>query len=292
MQNYYDVLGLNKGASQEEIRKAYRKLAQEWHPDKHQDGDVVAAEAKFKEIAEAYENLKNGIESPGLQNPFPHRDPFEMMREEMARAFGGGFGFSSRSQQTIEQQIVSVTIAQVYNKEEIDISFKIFDKNDLKICNTCNGKGKFTQQIQQGNTIVFYTSDCKTCNGLGNETIGTGTLKQFKVKVNQPVVSLGRVGSYSPSNNNYNEVHVRFQIQKSVNYEMREDGGLLMTLPVKYEDLKKGSKLKISVFGNHVTVDIPIKPSLHRVITIPGKGMPVGNKRGNLYIKMDIDYEE
>ncbi len=57
--DYYDILGVSKGASKEELKKAYRKQALEWHPDRHQGEDKVAAEKRFKEINEAYQILSD-----------------------------------------------------------------------------------------------------------------------------------------------------------------------------------------------------------------------------------------
>ncbi|KKM78730.1 hypothetical protein LCGC14_1357060, partial [marine sediment metagenome] len=67
--------------------------------------------------------------------------------------------------------------------------------------------------------------------------------------------------------------------------------GLMMTLPVAYKHLRDGGKLRISIFGNKITIDIPPKPSMQRMVVVPGKGMPVGNgHRGQLYIKLDLKY--
>src|SRR4030066_1163010 len=57
--DYYDILGVSKGASADELKKAYRKQALEWHPDRHQGADKEAAEKRFKEINEAYQVLSD-----------------------------------------------------------------------------------------------------------------------------------------------------------------------------------------------------------------------------------------
>jgi len=86
---------------------------------------------------------------------------------------------------------------------------------------------------------------------------------------------------------------VRLDLQKSLNYSLVENGAsLMMVLPVLYEHLRDGKKLKIKLFGNNVTVDVPKKPSLQRMLVVPNKGMPLGNRqRGNLYVKLDLKYE-
>jgi|SRR5581483_302509 DnaJ-class molecular chaperone len=81
--NYYDILGISKSATPDEIKKAYRKLALEWHPDKHTT-DKEVAEKKFKEINEAYQVLSNPQKrqvydaggNPNGQNPFTGGNPF------------------------------------------------------------------------------------------------------------------------------------------------------------------------------------------------------------------------
>src|SRR5215475_12288339 len=102
--DYYEVLGLEKGASEEEIKKAYRKLAVKYHPDKN-PGDKTAEE-KFKEIGEAYEALSDP-QTRAAYDQYGHaafdpraraggfgrggfHDPFEIFKEVFGRGGGGG----------------------------------------------------------------------------------------------------------------------------------------------------------------------------------------------------------
>lgn len=117
MSDYYSVLGVARGCSEPELKKAYRKLALKWHPDKNKN-NREQAESKFKEISEAYEVLrdadrreiydrygKEGLEGhggggrgQGFSGGFVHMDPADLFREffggndPFAEAFGGGFG--------------------------------------------------------------------------------------------------------------------------------------------------------------------------------------------------------
>jgi molecular chaperone DnaJ len=291
MKNYYEILGLSEGASQEEIRKAYLKLAQEWHPDKHQKGDIAGAEEKFKDISEAYENLKKGIATSeeGGSVHFNRNNMDDMMRDFASRM---GFGFNMRNVDPYEEIQFPVTLKNIYNREEVDVSFTVYDQNDIKICGVCNGSGRIVQSFSSNGMNIHRTTHCHSCGGQGNETIGTGKTKSVKVKVDSTIKSLGKVGSYNIQARSYNEMRVRFTLQKDPNYTLVENGrGLMTTFYIEYKDLKTGITTDVDILGNKVKITIPPKPSLQRMITVPNKGMPIGkNARVNLYIKLDISY--
>ena len=299
MKNYYAILGVEKGVSDEDLRKAYLKQAQIWHPDKHHGKDTAEeAGEKFKDIGEAYENLQKGIgssEDSGSRH-FRPTDIEDMLRD-LARK--GGFNFGGSQQVEFYEQVnVPVTTENLYNEEEIIVKFQTYEKDEVSACTTCGGKGRVTTTTLQGNVQIFSESPCHTCRGQGFKATGVGTEKEFKVV---PAIEnlqfarpLGKVGSYNPTSNDYNKVQVKFDLQRSSNYHIVENGlGLMMTLPVLYEHLKDGKKLRISVFGNNITVDIPAKPSMQRMVVVAGKGMPNGNGgRGNLYVKLDLKYKK
>ena len=193
-EDYYKILGLNKGASESEIKKAYRKSAIKYHPDKN-PGDVKAEE-KFKQAAEAYEVLGNK-EKRSKYDQFGHAafdgsggfgaggmnmdDIFSQFGDIFGSAFGGfgGFGGSTtrRSKGTNLRIKVSLTISEIAQgvSKKIKVKRKVQAPGlEYSTCRTCNGTGQVTKYT---NTILGRMQSTSVCD---NST-GTG-----KIVINKP----------------------------------------------------------------------------------------------------------
>lgn len=191
--DYYDVLGVSKGSSQDEIKKAYRKVAMKFHPDRN-PGDTEA-ENKFKEAAEAYDVLGNE-EKRRKYDQFGHQafgagagggggfggnmnDIFDMFGDIFGGqgggggfgGFGGGGGGGRRQAKGSNLRIkVKLTLEEIADGVEKKIKIrraKVADGVTFKTCSTCNGAG----QVQQvTNTILGQmrtAATCSSCNGAG-----------------------------------------------------------------------------------------------------------------------------
>lgn len=201
--DYYEVLGVDKNASAQEIKKAYRKLAMKYHPDKA--GDDKAAEEKFKEASEAYEILSDndkkaaydqyghagldGAFGPGGfdMNDFSHAGDFSDIFGSIFGdlfGFGGGFGGGSRRRGGSSngakrgediQQGITITLKEVYHGTEKRLKGKVKDT-----CSHCNGTGsedgksevcpqcKGSGQVRQNMFGPFVTvAECPSCHGKG-----------------------------------------------------------------------------------------------------------------------------
>lgn len=162
--DYYEVLGLTRNAPPDEIKRAYRKCALKFHPDRNRnDAD---AEKKFKEAAEAYEVLSDaqkrdrydrfghqGVSSAGVHD-FSHmgvEDIFSMFNDIFGGAFGGQRGGRRRGADL--QAEVSITLNEAAVGAEKELSFKRLD-----LCESCNGSG-----AAPGSQRV----SCPTCGGYG-----------------------------------------------------------------------------------------------------------------------------
>lgn len=203
--DYYEVLGISKGASEKEIKKAYRKLAKQYHPDVNKEG---GAEDKFKEVQEAYEVLSDsskrsaydqyghaGTEGFGAggSSGFSGFDfnqggaPFDM-GDIFGSFFGGGgfsdFGFGGGRRQNdlrgsdLRYKIRLDFMESIKGGEyEIEVDREIAcehckgsgsDTGKSKTCDTCKGQGR-VQRVQQSilGQMAFVT-ECSTCHGTGS----------------------------------------------------------------------------------------------------------------------------
>jgi DnaJ family protein A protein 2 len=220
MSDYYELLGITKSASKEEITKAYKKSALKWHPDRHPVESRPAAEDMFKKISRANEILQDeqkreiydrfgeeGLTNGGGGGGMPANfNPFEMFGMGGMGGMFGGHPFA-RSQNEEHKPIVhevKCSLKDVYTgvKKMENIERFVFcnpcegtgfkDKNP-HICSTCNGKGIqiIIHQIGPG-MVQQATRNCASCRGTGNDTNhpqcsscnGTKKIKEiFKVEI-------------------------------------------------------------------------------------------------------------
>ena len=194
--DYYDVLGVNKSASADQIKSAYRKLAIKYHPDKNA-GDK-GAEEKFKEASEAYHILSNSERKQNYDNfghaafenggggksgfgNFDFSNSFSDIFEDF---FGEGFGGGSRGRRTRRSNRgsdlrydLSISLAEAYNGKKQDIKFSTSEKCDTckgsgskpghnpGTCSMCGGHG----QVRSSQGFFTVQQTCPQCGGAGEE---------------------------------------------------------------------------------------------------------------------------
>jgi len=196
--DYYDILGVKKDATQEEIKQAFRKLALKYHPDRNKE---PGAEEKFKEIQEAYSVLSDpekrekydkwGFEGPNLQD-FGFSgfsgNGFDFFTD-IFDTFFGGFdrktghkSVSKRIQKGSDVELrIKIDLKQVVVPTEKEIKYKrevpcyncngsgAESQSDIVTCSTCNGTGEIQQRSSMGGLFasVFTIRTCPKCNGTG-----------------------------------------------------------------------------------------------------------------------------
>ena len=193
--DYYEVLGVNKSASADQIKSAYRKLAVKYHPDKNPDDK--AAEEKFKEASEAYHVLSNSerkqsydnfghaaFENGGRgQGGFSNFDFSEHFSDIFEDFFGEGFGGGRRRGRRANYRgsdlryDLSITLEDAYRGKKQDIKFSTSEK-----CNTCSGNGSKPGydagscsmcggrgQVRSSQGFFTVQQTCPQCGGAGEE---------------------------------------------------------------------------------------------------------------------------
>lgn len=206
--DYYEVLGVSRDATKEEIKKAYRKLAMKYHPDMNKD-NPKAAEEKFKEISEAYEVLVDD-EKRARYDRFGHEGVQSSFRtggfewsdfthfQDISDIFGdlGGFGFGTsifdeffrraarggpREGRSLRYDI-EVTLEEVARGVEKDIRVphtvqcsscggQGAKPSDLRTCQACRGTGQIQRSHRRGNTNIVTITQCPSCGGAGKQIL-------------------------------------------------------------------------------------------------------------------------
>lgn len=200
--DYYNILGIDKNASDSDIKKAFRDLSKKWHPDRHANGSEAEkkeAEEKFKDIAEAYGVLSDKEKRDkydrfgtvdgnfDFSGGFSGMDPDDIINMFAGHGFGGGFGggFGSffnrgRARQPMAQpgenifKLVKLSIEDLFKGGsktfDYDIEIRCGHCNGnggLDPCPHCGGTGMVTQTIRRANFISQSTSPCPSCHGTG-----------------------------------------------------------------------------------------------------------------------------
>jgi molecular chaperone DnaJ len=194
--DYYEVLGVEKAASKDQIKDAYRKLALQYHPDRNKD---AGAEEKFKEISEAYavlsddqkRNQYDNLGHAGFDQQYTQEDIFrstdfdsvfrDMGFGDLFRSiFGGGFG--GYEQQNRGQDLaydLEISLEEAAKGTEKDIQIPRTEHCDVcggsgaapgssaRICPTCQGQGKVQNMRKAGFAMYVQVTACPTCKGKG-----------------------------------------------------------------------------------------------------------------------------
>ena len=183
MTNYYETLGVNQNATEEEIKKAYRKLSMKYHPDQNQ-GNKEAKE-KFKEIGEAYSVLKDRDKRSAYDNPNPFGDIFGNF---FRHAGPGPFARPQTRRPNIHaprkgrdlKYVLDVPISTLVFGG--DVMFKVsyedictecngLGATKLEKCDECNGAGSKIEVKTSNGVYMQSTSVCPTCNGMGEKAV-------------------------------------------------------------------------------------------------------------------------
>lgn len=325
--NYYDVLGVDKKATPEQIKAAYRKLAMKYHPDRNQ-GDAEAAE-KFKEINEANETLSDEqkraaydyeLEHPGMGGFGGFEGGFNDFSDIFSSFFGGGFGGGAHSARSAVGEDIQreMTLSFMDAAKGCQRTFSYTRNEPCSACNAtgakngtgyttcgrCQGKG-VVQQVQ--NTMFGRTirqSVCPDCSGTGRiikekcpDCKGKGSQrKETNVTIDIPAgVDTGSymkkkgMGQAAPHGGTAGDLIIVFKVEPHKIFA-RDRFDLKLDLPISYKTAVLGGTVKVPTIDDTFDFTIPEGTQNGQVFTIRGKGIKsIRGGTGNLIIRVVIE---
>jgi molecular chaperone DnaJ len=318
MKNYYEILGVDKSATKDEIKKAYRKLAIKYHPDKNPDNKE--SEDKFKEVSEAYEILSDDAKKSNYDNfgdpsgqqgfnfgDFMGNGGFNINMEDLF-GFGGGFG-GGQSQRINKGQdlYIKASINLIDVRDGVDKTFKY--NRDVKChscagfggdhtdCPKCAGSGRVRVSQRTPMGIISTIADCPDCNGCGftvtttcpdcNGNGVTNEAAELNIKIPKGINNgdkfqlNGKGGApYRPAKGGIiGNLVIELTVEPD-KYLKRDGNNLIYDLNIPITKLIFGGKSIIPTLDNDVTVNIKPHSKNGDILRLKGKG--VSDQRGEL----------
>ena len=318
--DYYEILGVSREASNTEIKKAYKKLAIKYHPDKN-PGDKNTEE-KFKEAAEAYEILSNedkrrqydrfghSANRQGFSSNMDINDIFEQFGD----IFGGHFndfmggGGSSRSKRTVKGTNLRIRISLDLNdivkgvEKKIKVKkLKTDPKATFRECPKCNGSG---QRVSQTNTfigIVQSTTTCNNCGGYGKiSTSGSpnGLIeKEEIISIKIPAglsdgqqLSLHNKGNDAPFDGIPGDLIIIINEVEHDLLKRDNNNNLHYTLSISFSEAALGCSKEITTAYGKVKIKLQEGIQSNKVLRLKDKGIPFLNshKKGDMIIHINV----
>lgn len=310
--DYYDLLGVSRDASQDEIKRAFRRLARETHPDANPDDPE--AEHRFREIAQAYEVLSD----PQRRAAYDRGDQFDMgdlfstfggIDEVLSRFFGGfGFGVQRGPAQGADVGVaVSITLAEAATGVEREVTYRANVRCgtcggdgsapgvELETCSNCRGQGsvRVTRQTMFGTTMSI--APCDVCRGRGRTIVepcpecrGSGSIAdEVTLPVTIPAgiddgarIRLTGRGQAGEPGARSGDLYVQVGVEPDPRF-IRHGSDLLHRVPIGLSEAALGTTVEVPMVDDDPEeIDIPAGTQPGTVFKMSKRGMPRVQRRG------------
>ena len=307
--DYYEILGVTKSATPEEIKKAYRKVAIQFHPDKNQGNKE--AEEKFKDAAEAYEVLSDS-EKRAQYDRFGHQRPGaggfrgqEMNMEDIFSQFGdifgggspfdsffgGGGGTRTRQRKGSNLRIkLKLSLVEIANGVEKKIKVNRLVRAEgvtFKNCTACGGTGQVRKVVNTMLGQMVSTTACSTCNGAGqlidkrpSGVDSSGLISKedvLSVKIPAGVsegmqLSMSGKGNEAPGGGIPGDLLIL--IEETEDKELKRNGNdLIYDLHISFIDAALGTSVDVPSIGGKARIKVEPGTQSGKILRLRGKGL-------------------
>tara|TARA_Y100001980_G_C14533810_1_gene310098 strand:- start:295 stop:1344 length:1050 start_codon:yes stop_codon:yes gene_type:complete len=318
MRDYYEILNVDKNASEQELKKAYRKIAMKNHPDRN-PGDKNA-ERIFKEAAEAYSVLSDsqkrqqydtfghsGLNQAGQSGGFGGFNVEDIFNSVFGGGGGSGFGgfedlFGSSRSRTKKtagdlKLKLKLSLDEIYNgvTKKVRVKRKVRNGKESIKCSKCQGSGelRIVQRSMLGQ--IVNVQPCNNCSGIGY--IGGTELSSSTIEINVP--SGVSSGNYMTMKGKGNEgvdesldgnLIIYFE---EIEHEFftRNDNDIYLESEIEYHQAILGDSIEVPTLSGNVSLKIPKSVKNQQILRLRGKGMKKinGNSCGDQYIRVTIN---
>jgi molecular chaperone DnaJ len=324
-EDFYKLLGVSRDASPEEIKKAYRKLARENHPDRNPDDPK--AEDRFKSIQEAYDTLsdpekRKQYDSGGMFAGFGGGRPFGAggtgFTSDIGDIFSSLFGRGRAEPRTVQgadlETEVPLSFDQAVNGAQISVTVPKLDRcptchgsgakpgSRPTVCPRCGGRGIDAQSQgffsisqpcpQCGGSGEVIEDPCETCGGSGL----TRQTKRYKVNIPAGVhdgtrIRLAGRGEAGPRGGPPGDLYVTTRVTPSPVFKQLADGNLEVTVPITISEAIRGGTVEVPTLNGTKRIRIPAGTEHGTVQRLRGEGppRPGGRGRGDIRYRLAIE---
>ena len=327
--DYYEVLGVSKSASTDEIKKAYRRLAMKYHPDRNK-GEDAESETKFKEAKEAYETLRDsdkraaydrfgheGLRGAGMGGPggFSAEGFSDIFGDVFGDIFGGGgrrggrqvfrgadLGYELRLdlERAVRGDTVTIEVPSQVACDACDGSGAKKGTTPAQ-CSTCGGAGQV--RMQQGFFSIQQT--CPACKGAGTmisdpcETChGRGRVRKTRtlsVKVPAGVddgdrIRLSGEGEAGRNGGPPGDLYVEIRLEPHKIF-VRDAADLSCEVPISFATAALGGEVELPTLDGNVSLKVPAGTQSGKVFRLRGKGVTTVRdpRKGDLFAKVAVE---
>lgn len=312
--DYYEILGVERSASADEIKRAYRQSAMKYHPDRNKEAD---AEVRFKEAAEAYEILSDqekrsrydryghaGLNGAAGMHDFSHMpidDIFSIFGDIFGDAFSGGRGGRGRTPRGVDiETVVEVNLEEISTGVEKTLRFGRADFCEhcegagaepgtrLSSCRTCGGYGQVERQATVGFFVTRSVVECPTCHGRGQiierpckSCGGAGRAPKecvVSVKIPAGIHSGQRIrvrGEGEPGPPGSPRGDLYCVVQARQHPLLERDGdNLICRIPISFTQAALGAQLEAPTLNGKTPLKVAPGTQHGDIFRMPGKGLP------------------